>query len=80
MPPVDKIKDWITVKGIVPEARGLKVPTTDQLAWAVAKSIEQDGIEPCPLLEKTLSDTEIDKMIMEIVDLVSRLEGEAALS
>lgn len=44
MPPVSAIEKWITVKKIVPQMRdGKKAPTIQQLSWAIAKSIKNNG-------------------------------------
>lgn len=62
-PPIDAIRKWIEIKPLVPDSRGGKVPTTDQLAYLVARKIARDGIEPTPLLENTLNDDSVNKAI-----------------
>lgn len=56
-PPVDKIKEWISTKAILPNAdnRG-KLPTPDQLAYLIGRSIALEGIEPGHELELTLEE------------------------
>lgn len=48
MPPVSAILKWVKVKPVIPRANTLtgRVPTQEQLAWAIAKSIQQNGIKP----------------------------------
>lgn len=38
-PPVDKIKEWIRVKPILPDNRFGKLPTPDQLAFLIGRKI-----------------------------------------
>ncbi len=49
MPPVQPIIDWVRVKRI-------KTPqyTTEQLGWAIAKSISKKGIRPKPFIENSV--------------------------
>jgi len=49
MPPVQPIIDWVRVKRI-------KTPqyTTEQLGWAIAKSIARKGIRPKPFIENSI--------------------------
>ena len=51
-PPVDRIREWIRVKPIVPypDSRG-RVPSPDQLAFLIGRSIAENGIEGKHLLE-----------------------------
>lgn len=48
MPPISAILRWIKVKPVIPQANSLtgRVPTQEQLAWAIAKSISINGIPP----------------------------------
>lgn len=47
MPPVKAIEDWIVAKKIVPQVNDVgKVPTIQQLSWAIAKTIEKKGYQP----------------------------------
>lgn len=49
-PPVQSIEDWVRVAGITPVD-----PGWDQrdLAWAIARSIQQQGTPPQPFIEPT---------------------------
>lgn len=42
-PPVDKIKEWISVKPILPDNRFGKLPTPDQLAFLIGRKISLSG-------------------------------------
>lgn len=48
MPPVSAILKWVQVKPVIARPNTLtgRVPTQQQLAWAIAKSIQQNGIPP----------------------------------
>lgn len=50
-PPIEAIKEWIEVKPIVREDRGNGIPTTEQLAFLISRSIGENGIEPKPFFE-----------------------------
>lgn len=62
MPPVDKIAEWIRVKKIVPRAKNGKVPTTQQLAYAISTKIARVGTNGRHALWKAtnLNDSIID--------------------
>ena len=49
MPPVQPIIDWVRVKKI-------KTPqiTTEQMGWAIAKSIAKKGIRPKPFIQNSI--------------------------
>jgi hypothetical protein len=53
MPPIDVISKWISIKGIVPDARNTKIKDPKQLAFPIAKAIARDGIRPRNILEGT---------------------------
>lgn len=58
-PPIDKIRDWIKVKPVLPTEMTLKngkkrLPTENQLAYLIARKIGTEGIEPKHLLRDTL--------------------------
>lgn len=56
-PPVDKIREWISAKPILPNAdsRG-KLPTPEQLAYLVGRKIALEGIEAGTQLTRTLEE------------------------
>lgn len=45
-PPPDKILEWIRIKPVIPDDRGGKLPTEQQLAYLIGKKIAEEGIEP----------------------------------
>lgn len=45
-PPPDKILEWIRIKPVIPDDRGGKLPTEQQLAYLIGKKISEEGIEP----------------------------------
>lgn len=42
-PPVDKIREWIRVKPVLPDDRGGRLPTPDQLAYLIGRKISVEG-------------------------------------
>lgn len=56
-PPVDKIREWIMAKPILPNAdsRG-KLPTPEQLVFLVGRKIALEGIEAGNQLTRTLKE------------------------
>ena len=62
MPPVEAIENWIKVRKILPRPITLKsgkqrVPTVQQLAYVIARSIAKKGIAPRPFMRKSIEDT-----------------------
>lgn len=55
MPPISAILKWVQVKPVIARPNTLTglVPTQEQLAYAIAKSIQQNGIEPTYALRGT---------------------------
>lgn len=55
MPPISAILKWVQVKPVIARPNTLTglVPTQEQLAYAIAKSIQQNGIEPTYALRET---------------------------
>lgn len=45
-PPTSAIEEWIQKKPVIPEQRNGKLPTQKQLAFLIARSIYNQGIEP----------------------------------
>ena len=45
-PPTSAIEEWIRIKPVIPEQRNGKLPTQKQLAFLIARSIHEKGIEP----------------------------------
>lgn len=62
MPPVSAIENWIKIRKIVPRPIALKsgkqrVPTVQQLAYVIARSISRKGIAPRPFMRESIEDT-----------------------
>lgn len=64
-PPVNAIKNWITVKQIVPhpDTRG-RVPSVDQLAFLIGRKISQEGTEGRWVLKDVLEEMNPDWEIL----------------
>lgn len=79
MPPVSAILKWVRVKPVIARPNTLtgRVPTQQQLAWAIAKSIQQNGIEPTYSLRETNNAT-FNAFEQRLKDaLTADLEGTA---
>jgi hypothetical protein len=66
-PPVDKIKQWIKVKPVLPRAINGKIPTTEQLAFLIARKISKFGTKPKPFFEPTIEQFNLVNKLYEIV-------------
>ena len=79
MPPISAILKWVQVKPVIARPNTLtgRVPTQKQLAWAIAKSIQQNGIEPTYALRETNNATfnAFEQRLKEA--LTADLEGTA---
>lgn len=79
MPPVSAILKWVQVKPVIARPNTLTglVPTQEQLAYAIAKSIQQNGIEPTYALRETNNAT-FNAFEQRLKDaLTADLEGTA---
>lgn len=79
MPPISAILKWVQVKPVIARPNTLtgRVPTQQQLAWAIAKSIQQNGIEPTYSLRETNNAT-FNAFEQRLKDaLTADLEGTA---
>lgn len=57
MPPVDKILEWIRVKPVLPQpSPSGKLPTEEQLAFLIARSIGENGIQAGNQLYETVEE------------------------
>ena len=78
-PPVDKIKEWIRVKPILPRplSNG-KLPTNDQLAFLIGRKISKVGTKPQPFLQKSITEFDLVSKIYKIVteEIEKQLEKE----
>lgn len=76
LPPVSAIKKWVEIKPIYPEVDDAgKTPTVDQLAWAIAKSIEKNGTEGREIWEPTVQEA-VDKFEERLGDAILEDLGE----
>lgn len=56
-PPIDKIREWIRIKPIIPQENDLgKTPTENQLVFLLSRSIAEKGIEGKPMLEDSVNE------------------------
>lgn len=79
MPPISAILKWVQVKPVIARPNTLTglVPTQEQLAFAIAKSIQQNGIEPTYALRETNNAT-FNALEQRLKDALSEdLEGTA---
>ena len=71
-PPPVAILKWIQFKRLVPRpGRDGKVPSTNQLVYLISRKIATKGTEGKHLFEKTLDDTNLDKLADNLVELIS---------
>lgn len=55
-PPISAIREWVSVKQVMPRPYNGKLPTENQLAFLIARSIANKGIRPRPIFHDTLDD------------------------
>ena len=67
-PPINKIKEWMRVKPILPTPINGKLPTENQLAFLIGRSIAQNGIPAKPVIARSLSQF---NLIGQIYDEIS---------
>ena len=81
---IESIEQWINIKGLVPQARNGKIPSTKSLAFAIAKKIQKvgyytpSGATSIPtfgaargkhVLEKSLNESET--LIIQLCNLIT---------
>ena len=64
-PPLNAIRQWITVKGILPRPIKGKLPTTNQLAYLIGRKISRQGIKGTHSLEKTEKNYRLEDRILD---------------
>lgn len=78
-PPVDKIREWIKVKPVLPRplASG-KLPTENQLAFLIGRKISKFGTKPKPFLNNTKEEFDlVGKVYNATLELITKqLEQE----
>ena len=75
MPPVNAIENWIHVKQLVPQGKNGKVPTTKQMAFAIAKKIQKEGFyspnhQGKHVVEKSLQEAE--PIIVQLCNIITK--------
>ena len=80
MPPVNVIADWVRRRNITPYAlKNGRLPTTGQLAFAIAKKIGRDGTTGMHLLAKSIDEQKSywDDKISEAIsnDIIAELDS-----
>lgn len=55
-PPISAIREWVKVKPVIPRPYNGKLPTENQLAFLIARSISKNGIRPRPIFNDSLDD------------------------
>ena len=80
MPPVNVIADWVKRRNITPYAlKNGKLPTTDQLAFMIARKIGRDGTTGIHFLEKSIDEQKSywDDKISEAIsnDIIAELDS-----
>ena len=71
-PPLEKIKEWIRIKPVVPlpQANG-KLPTENQLAFLIGRKISRVGTPATHLLEDTQNTFRLaDKIQQEMIKII----------
>lgn len=73
-PPIDKIKEWIRVKPVLPTQMNGKLPTENQLAYLIARKISKVGTQGTNTLNKTKDTFSLQsKVKMELIKQISNL-------
>ena len=80
MPPVNVIADWVKRRNITPYAlKNGKLPTTDQLAFMIARKIGNEGYDGIHFLEKSIDEQKSywDDKISEAIsnDIIAELDS-----
>ena len=55
-PPISAIREWVKVKPVMPRPYNGKLPTENQLAFLIARSIANKGIRPKPIFKDSIDD------------------------
>ena len=79
-PPVEKIKEWIKVKPVLPYARGKCLPNENQLSYLIGRKIAREGTRANPFLEPTIRDFKLVDKIYAAVNSMLTNEINKAVS
>ena len=78
-PPIRVIADWIRRRNITPERRNGKLPTPEQLPFAIATKIKKEGFPGIHFLEKSIDEQKSywDDKISEAIsnDIIAELDS-----
>ena len=55
-PPISAIREWVKVKPVMPRPYNGKLPTENQLAFLIARSIANKGIRPRPIFKDSIDE------------------------
>ena len=55
-PPISAIMEWVKVKPVIPRPYNGKLPTENQLAFLISRSISKKGIRQRPIFDDSLDD------------------------
>lgn len=69
-PPIEKIKEWIRIKPVLPRQINSKLPTENQLAYLISRKIALEGTKGNHLFEKTINEFDL---IGKIYDAVANI-------
>lgn len=79
-PPVEKIKEWIKVKPVLPYTKGKRLPNENQLAYLIGRKIAREGTRGNPFLEPTIRDFKLVDKIYAAVNSMLTNEINKAVS
>lgn len=73
-PPVDKIREWIRVKPVLPRPLPSgKLPTENQLAFLIGRKISKFGTKPKPFLNNTKEEFDlVGKVYNATLELITK--------
>jgi hypothetical protein len=74
-PPINKIREWIRIKPVVPRSNNGKLPTENQLTYLIGRKIAREGTKPQPFLARTIKDFDL---LDKVLNLVNELIMEQA--
>lgn len=69
-PPISKIEEWVKIKPVVPSTVNGKVPSTKQLAFAIANKIAKNGTRGSLSLHRALESKDMDNVIERMIEAI----------
>lgn len=76
-PPIEDIREWIKVKPVLPRANG-SLPTENQLAYLISRSIARNGIPAKNTLHNTLNDFQLEGKLIDAISGLLEAEIQKA--